>query len=371
MSTNATLRIDVIGAGIFGLWQAIRLTIRGHRVRLFEQRPRAEALVASSSAMAGAMLAPYCESEQSEPIILELGRESLPIWQDLYPDLAKRGTLVVAPARDRSELTRFARLTQGHAELCGERIAALEADLAGRFTRGLFYAEEAHMEPRAALAFLLEHGERLGVETHFGPPGGERAEGGDAQKPGGAHAPRAHDEGSTADWVVDCRGLAARDRLAGLRGVRGEFAILRAPDVTLTRPVRLLHPRFPIYVVPWGKSTYMVGASVVEREDDGPVTTRSTLELLGTAYALHPAFGEAEILRLGVGVRPAFADNTPRITVRDRVIYVNGAYRHGFLSAPALADLVGDFLQDGRTVSELFVDHNPEWQAASGECEHA
>src|SRR3546814_15650793 len=47
------------------------------------------------------------------------------------------------------------------------------------------------------------------------------------------------------DVTVDCRGLAARDRLAELRGVRGEMLVLRSREVTLTRPVRLLHPRIP------------------------------------------------------------------------------------------------------------------------------
>jgi glycine oxidase len=70
--------------------------------------------------------------------------------------------------------------------------------------------------------------------------------------------------------------------------------------------------------------------------------------LLGAAYALHPAFGEAEIVELGAGVRPAFPDNVPRVIVRGRTVYVNGLYRHGFLMAPALAALVADMLAGGK-----------------------
>jgi glycine oxidase len=66
--------------------------------------------------------------------------------------------------------------------------------------------------------------------------------------------------------------------------------------------------------------------------------------LLGAAYALHPAFGEAEIVDLGAGVRPAFPDNVPKVIVRGQTIYVNGLYRHGFLMAPALAAVVADML---------------------------
>ena len=91
----------------------------------------------------------------------------------------------------------------------------------------------------------------------------------------------------------------------------------------------------------------MVGATVIEREDPGPVTLRSALDLLGTAYAIEPAFGEAEIIELSAGVRPAFPDNVPKVIVRGRRIFVNGAYRHGFLLAPVLAEAVADFLASG------------------------
>ena len=100
----------------------------------------------------------------------------------------------------------------------------------------------------------------------------------------------------------------------------------------------------------------MVGATVIESDDDGPITVRSALELLGMAYALHPAFGEAEIVDAGAGVRPAFADNVPKIIVRGRTIHVNGLYRHGFLLAPALAELVADYLENGAIDERVFVD---------------
>jgi glycine oxidase len=122
--------------------------------------------------------------------------------------------------------------------------------------------------------------------------------------------------------------------------------------------VRLLHPRQPIYVVPQGDGRYVVGASVIEREDEDPMTLKSALDLLGSAYALHPAFGEASIIDMGAGVRPSFGDNVPRIIIEDSgsVIRVNGAYRHGFLLAPVLAEAVGRFLSDGRRESPLFTN---------------
>lgn len=321
----AKLDIDVAGAGIFGVWQALTLARAGHRVRLFEAS--AEPFATAQSRFAGAMLAPWCEAEAAEPIVRDAGIACLPLWLEAYPGIVKAGTLVVAQSRDLSELKRFARLAPGHQVVDGERIDELEPDLAGRFRSGLWFAGEAHMRTPAALVALLTSAQQAGTEIRLG----------ERWQPGGK-----------ADFTIDCRGLAARDALPTLRGVRGERLLVRARDVSLKRPVRLLHPRYPLYIVPWGDGLHLVGATVLESEDPSPMTVRSALELLGMAYALTPAFGEAEILETSAGVRPAFPDNVPRVVVQGRTIHVNGAHRHGFLLGPAMARIVADIVATGR-----------------------
>jgi glycine oxidase len=322
------LTVTVVGAGVLGLWQAFELTRRGHAVTLKEAM--AEAATGAASRYAGAMLAPYCEGEEAEPIVEQLGLRGLELWRRAYPGVVMRGTLVVAASRDYGELMRFARMTEGHREVDAGEIAALEPDLAGRFARGLFYAGEAHLAPRPALQFLIDELRRLGANVRFNDP-----------------VPASAFTAAGDGVVIDCRGIAARDDLSALRGVRGEMAVVRAPEVKLSRPIRLVHPRFPLYVVPWENGVYMAGATVIEREDSGPVTLRSALDLLSAAYAIDPAFGEAEIIELSAGVRPAFPDNVPKAIARGRRIFVNGAYRHGFLLAPVLAEAVADFLASG------------------------
>lgn len=321
----AKLDIDVAGAGIFGVWQALTLARAGHRVRLFEAS--AEPFATAQSRFAGAMLAPWCEAEAAEAIVRDAGIACLPLWLEACPGIAKAGTLVVAQSRDLSELKRFARLAPGHEVVDGERIDELEPDLAGRFRSGLWFAGEAHMRTPAALVALLTSAQQAGTEIRLG----------ERWQPGGK-----------ADYTIDCRGLAARDALPTLRGVRGERLLVRARDVSLKRPVRLLHPRYPLYIVPWGEGLHLVGATVLESEDPSPMTVRSALELLGMAYALTPAFGEAEILETSAGVRPAFPDNVPRVVVQGRTIHVNGAHRHGFLLGPAMARIVADIVATGR-----------------------
>ena len=53
-------------------------------------------------------------------------------------------------------------------------------------------------------------------------------------------------------------------------------------------------------------------------------------------------------MRQGAGARPAFPDNRPRIIAAKGYIYVNGLYRHGFLLAPVLAELVAALYRDRR-----------------------
>ncbi len=330
---GAKLDIDVAGAGIFGVWQALTLARAGHRVRLFEAS--AEPFATAQSRFAGAMLAPWCEAEAAEPIVRDAGIACLPLWLEACPGIVKAGTLVVAQSRDLSELKRFARLAPGHEVVDGERIDDLEPDLAGRFRSGLWFAGEAHMRTPAALVALLTSAQQAGTEFRLG----------ERWQPGG-----------NADFTIDCRGLAARDALPTLRGVRGERLLVRARDVSLKRPVRLLHPRYPLYIVPWGDGLHLVGATVLESEDPSPMTVRSALELLGMAYALTPAFGEAEIVETSAGVRPAFPDNVPRVVVQGRTIHVNGAHRHGFLLGPAMARIVSDVVATGRC----------DWEHAAG-----
>lgn len=322
-----SLTITIAGAGIFGLWQAITLSRAGHKVRVLERHP--VPFEKAASQYAGAMIAPYCEAESAEPIVRDLGLDAARLWKETYPDLKRNGTLVVAGPRDQSELRRFARLTVGHSTVNADRVAELEPDLAGRFTGGLFYSDEAHMATPAALRDLLNLARSAGAQFHFGTEWNGIAE----------------DE---SDWTIDCRGIAARDELTSLRGVRGERLLIETDDISFSRPIRLLHPRFASYIVPWGDGRFLVGATVIESDDSRDMTVRSALELLGLAYALHPAFGEAQIVELTAGVRPSFGDNIPRVLAGkgggQKIIRVNGAFRHGFLLAPVMADIVAKHL---------------------------
>ena len=321
--------ISVIGAGIAGAWQALLFAQAGRTVTLHERSD--EAMTLATSHWAGGMLAPWCEAEISEPLISRLGLRALDLWRRELPDTPFNGSLVVAHSRDRNDFERFARLTSGHQRLDAKALAELEPSLEGRFRDALFFAGEGHVEPRRVLPQLHQRIIAAGGTIQFNSePAPDELDG----------------------IVIDCRGLAARDRLPELRGVKGEMILIETGEIKLSRPVRLIHPRWPLYVIPRDDNLFMLGATSIEAEDTG-VSVRSALELLGAAYAVHPAFAEARIVEFGSGLRPAYPDNLPRIAVDQTRIAVNGLYRHGFLIAPALAELTLAYVERGQIDNEV------------------
>jgi len=326
-----TEAVTIRGAGVAGLCVAAELMARDVAVTLRDPVP--EPGPHGCSWWAGGMLAPHCEGATAEEPVVRLGQEAADWWAAQGVDVIRRGSLVVTLERDRRELEVFGRRTRGHRLISGDELAAIEPHIADRHDRALLFETEAHIDPRAALAHLRA---RLAAE-------GARFEQDDTPPDG---------------LAIDCRGLAAQDSLPDLRGVKGEMVVLHSPDVSLSRPVRLLHPRFPLYIVPRGDGVFMLGATQIESEERGRASARSVMELLSAAYALHPAFGEAEVVEIGADARPAFPDNLPRLTRRGDTIHVNGLFRHGFLLSPAMARMAADVVTGRNETPEMLHENH-------------
>ncbi len=323
------MRVVVVGAGVAGLVTAIELAERGASVEVLERGARLGERACAWAA--GGMIAPWCEAETGEEEAARLGPEALGWWPRQIAEISVEGTLVVASRRDQAELTRFSRRTDHFEWADAARLGELEPDLAGRFDRALFFPEEAHVDPRAALPALQRRLEALGGSVRFGVS--------------------ADPDEIDAKAVVDCRGFGARETLKDLRGVRGEMVMLRTEEISLKRPIRLLHPRIALYVIPRADHVFMVGATAMESASRAKISARSAVELINGAYALHPAFGEAEVVETCAEVRPSFPDNLPRVLREGRVVRVNGLYRNGFLLSPTFGRLAADAvfeLESGR-----------------------
>jgi len=130
---------------------------------------------------------------------------------------------------------------------------------------------------------------------------------------------------------------------------------LFAPEVNLQRPVRLMHPRYPLYIAPKQDHVYVIGATEIESDDTSEASVRSTLELLSAAYSLHSGFAEARILEINTQLRPALKNNLPGIRrIGDKCLQINGLYRHGFLIAPAMLDAVLALVQGDTSLADRF-----------------
>ncbi|MCB0404283.1 MAG: FAD-dependent oxidoreductase [Bdellovibrionales bacterium] len=337
-------RAAVVGAGVIGSLMAWRLSKSGWSVDLFDQD---EQPTRNCSFAAAGLLDSVGALEDAEPLINELAGASLEMWASIVKALPepvffqRRGTLALVHSNDMEQLDqwehRIRRLnpTAAMERLRGDALFAIEPEIDRRFQEGLYFPLEGNIDNRALLRALHRQLRHLVAGMHFGTHV-ENLSIGTVQT---ATATRTYDQ------VIDCRGVRAS--APGIRGVRGELFVVRAPDVAISRPVRLLHPKQPVYVVPRSKDTYVVGATQIECEDYSPVTVRSTLELLSAAYVIHGGFGEAEVLESVTQCRPAFNDNQPRTFFRDGVLHVNGLFRHGFLVSPKLTELACELLEHG------------------------
>jgi len=330
-----------------GLMAAYYLLKQGQRCIIYERG--GATLEHATSYVAGGMLAPFCELDGTERLIGDLGLEALDLWADIAAELGtdinyqENGSLVVAHGSDRSELDRFAHRVRiagggdGLKLVHGEDIDALEPALAGRFRVGFFVEREAQVDPRFLMPALQKYLINRGVTFHFNT---------ETSIVDSTHL-KVNGEVINYGWIIDCRGLGAREDRPGLRGVKGEIAIIETSEIRFNRPVRLLHPRYPIYIIPRAGNLFLIGATSIETEENNGVSVRSGLELLSAAYSLHPVFGEARIVELNSNLRPAFSDNLPRIDVEGHLISANGLYRHGYLLAPKIAQELSQYVTTG------------------------
>ncbi|SIT44808.1 putative thiamine biosynthesis oxidoreductase ThiO [Paraburkholderia piptadeniae] len=364
MTISAQPDFAVIGGGLCGRLVAWQLAGDGHRVALYERGDVSGSQAAAW--VAAAMLAPLAEAASAELLITRLGAASLETWPTLLDQLPERvffqrnGSLIVWHHSDRAEAPLFERrlranapaelLDGGLVALAGAQVGAAEPALGGRFNQGWLLPHEGQLDNRQLLAALAAGLAARGVETHWNTSVDDNAL-------------------PAARITIDCRGLGAKPVMPTLRGIRGEVARVHAPGIGLTRPVRLLHPRYPLYIAPKENDLYVIGATEVEGEDMSPVSVRSALELLSAAFSVHPAFGEARILELNSQCRPTLPDHRPALMWDGAsTLRVNGLYRHGYMIVPEVAGEAVRFasaLLDGRVADEdAFADwrNNARWR---------
>ncbi|MDO8775008.1 MAG: FAD-dependent oxidoreductase [Burkholderiaceae bacterium] len=349
------LHIGIAGAGLLGRLLAFELALAGHRIDVYDPAADAQARGAAGWTAAG-MLSPVAELESADAAVFAMGLRSLVRWPQLLAGLGEssapvefhqRGSLLVAHRGDEGAARRVVDLLKHKAPpaFAPQALAMPELQLLEPSIHGCAHAwmlpGEGQIHTVQAMTALFEAATQHGVQWHWGQS---------VQRvsPGVLHTARGE---QGFDWVFDVRGTGARSSgaLQGgpagddgctsqVRGVRGEIFWLDAPGVALHRPVRLLHPRHRVYIVPRQGGQIVVGASEIESEDRSPVSLRSTLELLSAAHSILPELAEARIIHSESNLRPALPDNLPRHESSPGLTRINGLFRHGWLIAPALVE---------------------------------
>ena len=326
------MNIAIAGVGLVGRVLALYLLQKGHKLTLFdEDRAYGDA---SAGFTAAGMLAIFAELETAESSIFERGKRSISLWPSLLEQVGisdafqLEGSIITAHPQDLSELDHFIETLQSKVPeastiktLNKEEIMALEPDLE-QHNKAFYIPNEGQVDAqrfmKASSDYLLEHQNVTWYQEK--------------------KIDHVDDLIKEYDWVFDARGLGANEDIENLRGVRGEVFWLEAPEVKITRPTRMLHPRYKIYIVPRPNNMYIIGATEIESEDKSPMSVRSSLELLSAVFSMHSGFAEARIIKCATNCRPTLKDNLPKIIQEEKLTRINGLYRHGYLLAPAVVE---------------------------------
>jgi glycine oxidase len=324
--------IGIAGAGLLGRLLAWTLSRAGHRVTVFDPASDAQARGATGWTAAG-MLSPLAELESADQHMAGLGWRSIELWQritaqlPLSVELRREGSLLLAHRNDLGSAQRLLSLLHakatGHEQPQAITLAALrelEPSVHGPAHAWLLPGE-GQIHTVQAMQALAEGATRQGVDWRWKRAVGKLDAG--------------RIDGERFDWVFDVRGTGARPDLP-VRGVRGEILWVHAPGVAIKRPLRLLHPRQRVYLVPRPGDIVVVGASEIESEDRSPISVRTMLGLLSAAHSVVPELAEGRIVHTEVNLRPAMPDNLPCVESQPGLTRINGLFRHGWLLAPAL-----------------------------------
>lgn len=349
----------IIGSGLIGRLTGWRLIQAGHAVTILSSDDK----VGTDSAgfIAASMIAPFTEAVTSDRSIRDLGIQSQALWDKWLPELdkpvfyPKSGTLVVAHQGDKAELERYQQRAEyileakDYQQLDRQQLQYLSSELAENFQSALFFAEESCLDNRhfyqQIAEFLTQHAdwrsiariESISVETLENVC--QQTLGHSVEK---------------FTSVIDCRGNGSQTDMQDLRGVRGEVLRVYAPEVNLKQCVRLMHPRYPIYLAPRPDHQYVIGATVIESADRSPVSVRSAMELLSALYSIHKGFAEARIIEMRAHCRPALPDHLPVIRQQPWGYQLNGFYRHGYLLGPVMVEQLVSTLLNNSHIGERY-----------------
>lgn len=348
MIKNNISKVTIVGAGLIGrilalLWLR---SIPNIQLTLIDKAQSLSEHSGCGYASAG-MVAPFSEIDLTSPELSLLGQQSLLLWPKILALLPSNtifqqsGTLIIVHPNDVDNFCRLQKQIEEH--FCTEHysvvtksnLAILEPELTGE----KFYQNIVHLPLEAnihvpnfyqATTHYFEQHENVNyISKNIADIKKEVAI-------------------VESDYIFDTRGLGAKSIFHELHGIRGESIVVHAPNVQLRHMLRLIHPRYPIYIVPRGQQHYYIGATVIQGEDNSPISIKSILELTSALYTIHPGFYEARIVKTITQSRPTLFSVLPQVNYKGKFIELNGFYRHGHLLGPTICQQIIEKLSSER-----------------------
>jgi glycine oxidase len=347
-------QVIVVGAGVVGLFCAVRLAKAGARVTVLEaEGEHASVHGPGASAAAAGLLAPVHDERSAHD---GAGLESFRLWMRLregaeWADGVRfdGGVIVRDTPEEAADLQR-------RAEQIGCQAAPLSAGqfrkrtgLHARIGNAVFVAEEGVADPLRVLSGLAMQARAHGVIIDY------RRDVANVT----ASAVKTHDDAVyEADAVVLAPGAWATEKLMeaapALRLVQPMKG--HAAAVALERP---LGPnlRAPDFYLAQRREDVVLGATAEPGVYDRSVDRRRVGELAAAAEALLP--GEVKLLdRAWAGIRPMSPDGWPMVgPTGDGLHVAAGHSRNGWLMAPITAEMISAYV--------FGAEIPPEWAALS------
>lgn len=347
-------RVVIVGAGVVGLWCAIRLRQGGAPVTLIEAESEDVSMFGpAASAAAAGMLAPL---EQEPSPHERLALESFELWKRRAPG-AEWGDGVrfegaVAICADDNEVEA---LQRNAARLDCETRLLPARDLRKRLpfentpARAMFIANEGIADPLRVLTGLAMQARAMGVLIEYNTDIASVT-----TQAAMTHEGRVYDAGAVilapGAWATD-RLMTAAPALKHIRPAKGQLLAVALPGQ--------LGPnvRGPGFYLAQRREDVVLGATMEFDRFDRRADPANSAALLAAARAYFP--GEIEPLdRAWAGIRPMSPDGWPMIgPTRDGVLLAAGHSRNGWLLAPITAEIISAYVFGAEIA--------PEWAALS------
>jgi glycine oxidase len=335
--------VFVVGGGVIGMSSAFRLARGGWRVTLFDPTPGGGATWAAAG-----MIAPNGEISPGERENYLRQRDALASWRLLAAELldvtgdtlaiVQTGTLLVGfDAGDRRLVEQFD-LVADEFGVTGERVtrdthAAYFDGVTARIREGLYYPEDAWVDPDQVMDLLSRANEQLGVTLVRESVMSASASNGHVEVATSSGTYR----GDVGILATGSRALpeGVAQRVAHVvRPVRGMTVRVRGVDRSDQPVLRAYVRGRSCYLVSRPGGYCVVGASSDEQGELG-VEVGELQRLLRDALDIVPALETAEIVETRQGLRPASKDLEPFVeVVEERWAWLSGHYRHGVTLAP-------------------------------------